>query len=37
MKIVVGYLPTPAGRAALRAAMAEATLRSAELLSLIHI
>lgn len=31
MKIVVGYLPTPAGRAALRAAMAEATLRSAEL------
>ena len=31
MNIVVGYLPTPAGRAALRAAMDEASLRSAEL------
>ncbi|RKQ35165.1 universal stress protein [Kocuria tytonis] len=31
MNIVVGYLPTPAGRAALRAAMAEASLRSAGL------
>ncbi|CAL8900368.1 universal stress protein UspA [Kocuria varians] len=31
MKIVVGYLPTPAGRAALRTAVEEATLRSAEL------
>ena len=31
MNIVVGYLPTPAGRAALRAAMDEATLRSADL------
>lgn len=31
MKIVVGYLPTPAGRAALRAGIAEASLRSAEL------
>ena len=31
MNIVVGYLPTPAGRAALRAAMDEAALRSADL------
>ncbi|MDO4917906.1 universal stress protein [Kocuria sp.] len=31
MNIVVGYLPTPAGRAALRAAMDEAALRSAGL------
>ncbi|RLZ02297.1 hypothetical protein CWC38_11895 [Kocuria tytonicola] len=31
MNIVVGYLPTPTGRAALRAAMDEATLRSADL------
>ena len=31
MNIVVGYLPTPAGRAALRAGITEATLRSADL------
>lgn len=31
MNIVVGYLPTPAGRAALRAAIDEAKLRGADL------
>ena len=31
MNIVVGYLPTPAGRAALRAAIDEAKLRAADL------
>ena len=31
MSIVVGYLPTPAGRAALRASIDEATLRSSKL------
>ena len=32
MNIVVGYLPTPAGRAALRAAIDEAKLRAADLM-----
>ena len=31
MSIVVGYLPTPAGRAALRAGLDEAKLRSSKL------
>lgn len=31
MSIVVGYLPTPAGRAALRAGLEEAVVRSAKL------